>query len=329
MAENRMYGNSGDNMMLKKNQHYKLIYRHYNLSEDFPIIGLTGANKWLLPSDDIVFLHSHNCLEIGYCHEGRGILTAEGREFRFSADDITMISQDTMHISKSDKGTTSRWEYLYLDSRNLTERYELEKYSEAFSLINNPEFIGVISGKKYPDLKNILMVILNELHTQPTGYKESVRHLSAVFLIMLNRIITECFMSEYGKVNYRHKIYPTIAYIEENYMNRIKTQELAEMCFMSETNFRRTFKSILGVSPQNYLSRVRMKKACEMMLNTDKSITEIAMDAGFGDSISLDRHFKRMFGVTPYKWRKLSRKNPANYIDIAIYPDESFSDREP
>lgn len=315
-------------MMFKKNQNYKLIYRHYNLSEDFPIIGLTGMDKWLLPSDDIAFLHSHNCLEIGYCHEGQGTLTAEGREFKFSADDITIISLNTMHISKSDKGTTSRWEYLYLDSRNLTKRYELEKYSESFSLINNPEFIGVISGKEYPELRNILMVILNELHTQLSGYKESVRHSSAAFLIMLNRIITERFKGEYSMVNYRHKIYPTIAYIEENYMNRIKTQELAEMCFMSETNFRRTFKSILGVSPQNYLNRIRVKKACEMMLNTDKSIMEIAMDAGFGDSVSLDRYFKRMLGTTPYKWRKLCRKNPAGYIDIAIYPDEPFLDQE-
>lgn len=315
-------------MTSKKNQKYKLIYRHYNLSEDFPIIGLTGTNKWLLPSDDITFLHSHNCLEIGYCHEGQGTLTAEGREFRFSADDITMISQDTMHISKSDKGTTSRWEYLYLDTRNLVKRYELEKHSTPFSLINNPEFIGVISGTEYPGLRNILMVMLNELHTQSLGYKESVRHMSAAFLLMLNRIITECFMSEYSRVNYRHKIYPAIVYIEKNYMNRIKMQELAEICFMSETNFRRTFKSILGIPPQNYLNRIRVKKACEMMLNTDKSIMEIAMDAGFGDSVSLDRYFKRMLGVTPYKWRSLSRKNPASYIDIAIYPDEPFSDQE-
>lgn len=315
-------------MALKKNQNYKLIYRHYNLSEDFPIIGLTGVNKWLLPSDDIVFLHSHNCLEIGYCHEGQGTLTAEGREFRFSTDDITMISMNTMHISKSDKGTTSRWEYLYLDTRNLVKRYELEKHSEPFSLINNPEFIGVISGTEYPSLRNILMVMFHELHTQLPGYKESVKHMSAAFLLMLNRIITECFMSEYSRVNYRHKIYPAIVYMEENYMNRIKTQELAEICFMSETNFRRTFKSILGIPPQNYLNRIRVKKACDMMLNTDKSIMEIAMDAGFGDSVSFDRYFKRMLGITPYKWRKLSRKNPASYIDIAIYPDEPFSDRE-
>ena len=55
-----------------------LQYRHYNLPPDFPVIAFLGQ-CWKNPQEKISFLHFHDCIEIGCCREGKGILhTADG-----------------------------------------------------------------------------------------------------------------------------------------------------------------------------------------------------------------------------------------------------------
>jgi len=60
----------------------------------------------------ITYLHAHNYLEIGYCHEGTGIFVVEGRVFPFVAGDISVIADPQMHLARSTQGTTSLWTWI-------------------------------------------------------------------------------------------------------------------------------------------------------------------------------------------------------------------------
>ena len=73
---------------------------------------------------------------------------------------------------------------------------------------------------------------------------------------------------------------------------------------MSKRNLFRKFKLATGNTPVEYLLQLRLKKAAEMLLATNLTLGEIAMECGFCDSNYLCRMFRKHMNTTPGKFRK-------------------------
>ncbi|MBQ7333228.1 MAG: helix-turn-helix domain-containing protein [Clostridia bacterium] len=99
-----------------------------------------------------------------------------------------------------------------------------------------------------------------------------------------------------------------IDYIEENLAEPISLSELAEFSGMSKNGIVAMFSRLYGITPLRYINNARLYKAEFLLKNTDKSITELALECGFGDSNYFARVFKAYRGKTPREYRKESRK---------------------
>ena len=73
---------------------------------------------------------------------------------------------------------------------------------------------------------------------------------------------------------------------------------------MSYNHFSYVFKKTFKKSFSEYVTRVKLREAEKMLILTDKSITEIAYDAGFSTSSHFIMRFKEAKGITPNKFRK-------------------------
>src|SRR5262249_43826843 len=73
----------------------------------------------------------------------------------------------------------------------------------------------------------------------------------------------------------------------------------------SERELTRLFRKHLRVSPAEYWRQIRLKAARWMVLNSDRSITQIAYECGFSDSAHFIHWFKRAFNVTPARLRRM------------------------
>lgn len=93
-------------------------------------------------------------------------------------------------------------------------------------------------------------------------------------------------------------------YMENNYADPIKLEDLASLTHYSCRHFTRLFQEHFRTSPMTYLNSIRMYKANNMIIKTSLSIEEIAHRSGFDDSGHFCRQFKRHYGVTPKQWRK-------------------------
>ena len=58
-----------------------------------------------------------------------------------------------------------------------------------------------------------------------------------------------------------------------------------------------------------YLCHYRLEKAMDLLRSTDKSITEVALSAGFASHSYFAEVFHRAMGVTPSRYRRNSAKN--------------------
>jgi len=83
---------------------------------------------------------------------------------------------------------------------------------------------------------------------------------------------------------------------------------LAAELGVSYSHLRHSFSARLGVSPKQYYLHARLRKAQELLLNTAKSIKEIADILGFESAFHLSKQFKFRYGSSPRNWREDFRK---------------------
>lgn len=65
------------------------------------------------------------------------------------------------------------------------------------------------------------------------------------------------------------------------------------------------FKEQAGENFSDYVEKLRMEHACELLLRTDKSIAEIALETGYNSDKTFRRAFKRVTGVQPTTYRSM------------------------
>lgn len=98
-----------------------------------------------------------------------------------------------------------------------------------------------------------------------------------------------------------------LKHINDNYMNDISAEDIANQLGYSVSYLRAVFKEKCGVSLQNKINDIRIKNSEFLLLNTTMSITDISFNCGFQDSNYFSVVFKKRNGVSPLLFRKNSK----------------------
>ena len=101
------------------------------------------------------------------------------------------------------------------------------------------------------------------------------------------------------------QIMPALRYIDEHCNEKIRVDEVAKLCFISESQLRRIFRRELGVSPIEYKNQRRMHEAVNMLKYSYSGVGEIASSLGFESVYIFSHVFKKYMGVSPTEFRKI------------------------
>ena len=91
--------------------------------------------------------------------------------------------------------------------------------------------------------------------------------------------------------------------MDRSYARPLDIPTLARIAHVSEAHFIRTFRATFGETPHRYLQRRRVERAMFLLVQTDRSVTEICFDVGFGSLGTFSRTFRDIVGVTPSDYR--------------------------
>lgn len=296
----------------------KAEYRYYELSQDLPLLVLTGE-KWetVYGMDD---MHFHNYLEIGYCHYGNGVIQFAEKEMPYHAGSLTFIPRNIPHRTcpaPEEHARKQKWEYLFIDTDRILKKVFAtapEKYTKTQKNLSSEAI--VLDSTRNATAVELLQLIIKESQQKQSHYKYAVLSLAFNFLLFfdrLNVIDSENEFSHSDTMNYIRKI---INYMEQHYTEDIKAKDFARSCGLSETHMRRIFSEYTNMPPSEYLNVVRISKACELLAHRNTSIEEIAHSVGYPILSTFLRNFKKITGLSPSAWRKKALENPQN---IATY----------
>jgi AraC family transcriptional regulator len=106
-------------------------------------------------------------------------------------------------------------------------------------------------------------------------------------------------------------------HIDRHIIGRVPVADLCALVRRSEAHFSRSFKGTFGYSPHAFVVRRRVELAAKYMLQTDMSLSDIALGCGFADQAHLCKQFRAVTGETPAAWRRARRTQDA---DISALP---------
>ena len=119
-------------------------------------------------------------------------------------------------------------------------------------------------------------------------------------------------------------------HIDRHITGRVLVADLCALVGRSEAHFSRSFKGTFGYSPHAFVVRRRVELAAKYMLQTDMSLSDIALGCGFADQAHLCKQFRAVTGETPAAWRRARRAQDADMAALPVQiPQSSCSCRYP
>jgi AraC-like DNA-binding protein len=96
-------------------------------------------------------------------------------------------------------------------------------------------------------------------------------------------------------------------YIDAHITSPVLVADLSAVIQRSEAHFSRSFKRSFGEAPHAFVIRRRVELAAQYMLQSDASLSDIALQCGFSDQAHLCKHFRQSRGQSPGAWRRARR----------------------
>ena len=254
--------------------------------------------------------HWHSELEI--CHIMEGNLSThvvDGQQISDKEGSVIVVNSDSIHNiidNYDDVGMNHIGATVLIISRDFLKEAipEFESmYFVPISEMGNKE-MGQIMRKlsaygNHPD---------EEKNIQPYEYLY-IRGLVYELLhyLIKYRLSWRSVEMPINKAKNLERIKGAISYIENHYKEPLSQEEIAGKFYFSSGYFSRCFHKAMHMTFVEYVARYRSQQARHMLIGSDKTIMDIALDCGFTDSRRFIVSFKKIYGVTPLQYRKIEQ----------------------
>lgn len=112
-------------------------------------------------------------------------------------------------------------------------------------------------------------------------------------------------MNKPQEKTYAKRFDRVLDFIDTHLDERLTVERMSAVAHFSKFHFHRQFSSYVGVTPNRYVQLARLRRASyRLAFNPVERITDIALEAGFGNPESFSRAFKDAFGQSPSEFRK-------------------------
>ncbi|NOU62213.1 helix-turn-helix domain-containing protein [Marinifilum caeruleilacunae] len=164
---------------------------------------------------------------------------------------------------------------------------EIIKDEDPFFVIENDEYITSYIGT------------LSRMAVNPSTYNENLLSIKFEEILLY-------LMGKYGE-KFETYLYSLITkesspfkkIIESNVFSNLKLEEIAFLCNMSLSTFKRSFMAEYGISPGKWLQDKRLQRAKEILQEGKATASDIYLDYGYSNLSNFSIAFKNKFGISP------------------------------
>ncbi len=207
----------------------------------------------------------------------------------------------------------------FLELLKQTDEEEVEAmvvhlYPEVLKKLYANELPGAIQNKECKDpsevvvSKEVISRFIDSLEfyfQNPALINDDLLELKIKELILLlMQSKNVCSIQELISDLYSSRSVQLKKIIELHRYSNLGTEDLAKLCNLSLSSFKREFTKTFNDTPNNYITLQKLKRAKELLRITEMAISEIAYGVGFNDPFYFTRIFKKKIGLSPTEYRQ-------------------------
>jgi AraC family transcriptional regulator, exoenzyme S synthesis regulatory protein ExsA len=133
--------------------------------------------------------------------------------------------------------------------------------------------------------------------------EELIKNKLREFIILMTKTINAPSELDFLAAMFKPNFAKFEEVIQRNLYANLSLDELASLCHMSLSTFKRKFTEVYGESPQKYFTKVKVDKSIALLKNKALRISDIAYDLGFDSPTTFNRVFKQQTGKSPSEYR--------------------------
>lgn len=257
----------------------------------------------------LVPLHWHAELEIVVIKKGIGLISVDFDKRTVTSGDIVFIRPGQLHSIEQYSTRVMEYENIILKPELLISG-ETDLCARQFI---TPLMKGELrcaafltpAVPGYPEISDCISHIDYLCERQPNGYQLAVKGFLFQLLFLLISHHQKKSTIPALQTKSLEKIKTILKYVEEHYDEHITIDDMAALTFYSKSHFMKFFKAHMGTGFIEYLNDYRLTIAERLLRTSDASVLEIAEKSGFDNLSYFNRIFKRKYGQSPGKQRRL------------------------
>lgn len=173
--------------------------------------------------------------------------------------------------------------------------------------VDNDDLLCNISD---PPLSSIVLDVENGGYNAGKLLHQLItKEITEPFNIVVNPLIIERRKSTEKYAVSDKNIRTILNYIEKNYANHLSVEELVKQVPLSRRVLEKKFKEETGESLYQYIQNYRIDQFTRLLITTDYSLFEAALQSGFENYKNVSRVFRKYKSLSPAEYRKRYKCN--------------------
>lgn len=257
-------------------------------------------------ADDIVMdnFHQHGGFEIFQIWSENVSVLINDKIYKVIPGDVYFLNSHTIHWVKSAKNQE------YVRSA-ITFSYD-DIFSDEYELMNiflqpdNNNSCLIRSDAEICDMYDKLFKKYWQENDNDDKYSKHLSHAILMnILVLINRHIESNFRDNIELSSSNGYIQQALNYINDNISCKISIDDIADYININKHYLCHLFKDATGTTLQNYISTRKLYIAKQQLIDLNYSVQYIAENLGYSGYSSFSQAFKRMFGVSPLKYKAM------------------------
>lgn len=238
--------------------------------------------------------HWHRSIEIFAVFEGELTFLVNEKKYPLKEGQFMLVNTNEIHSILAPEPNIT-----------LVLQIPLSTFEEYYT---EDQFILFSHSSKQEDHQ--FMHVLDELYSvyiaRVTGYDFKVKSL---FYEILYLLVSKYRKMEVSPELVRHnkglnRLSQITAYLRDNYTKELSLDSLADIFGYSPTYLSRMFQKYAKTNYKSYLQNIRVEYGYRELVNTENTISDIAINHGFPNSKAFSKAFSQKYGMLPSEYRK-------------------------
>ena len=257
-------------------------------------------------------IHNHDEYELNFIEKAAGVRRVIGDSAEVIGDfDLVLITgRDLEHVWEQHECKAKQ-------VREITIQFSSHLLNDSLMNKNQMESIRKMFEKARYGLcfpMRAIMKVYSKLDSLASeqGFYAFIKFLTILYELSLYlddaRTLSSSSFAKIEPVFDSRRIQKVQRYINANYKEEIRLEQMADLVGMTSTSFSRFFKLRTGKTLSDYVIDIRIGFATRMLVDSTMSIAEICYECGFNNLSNFNRIFKKKKDCSPKEFREYYRK---------------------